>query len=307
MITVRNRDDTLGGMSCGSTTILSRYPLTVAICVSYARINERYAPRASLELFDRADRFGCGVPIYRKDVLEAIGYLGNVSRRLMQTRSPAADLPRASSAAPLGSTSYRSITAVGSSIARASARISCCLARSRKCRAAGSDPRESARMVPLGGKDGSVSDRLPVADAIIGGAPRSGTTFLCELLAKHPDVFVAKPFIPEPKVCMTPHPDGDAGLLQRYATFFSDAPRRAIRVEKTSYYLENAAARERLVRILPLARFVFILREPVERAYSNWMRSRDNGLETLPLRGCHRARAQPGVAAPAAPGLCPPV
>jgi flavin reductase (DIM6/NTAB) family NADH-FMN oxidoreductase RutF len=81
MITVCNRDDVLGGMSCGSTTILSRHPLTVAICVSYARINERYAPRASLELFEHADRFGCGVPIYRKDVLDAIAYLGNVSRR----------------------------------------------------------------------------------------------------------------------------------------------------------------------------------------------------------------------------------
>jgi hypothetical protein len=138
-------------------------------------------------------------------------------------------------------------------------------------------------MVPVGGKDGSVSDRLPVPDIVIGGAPRSGTTFLCELLAKHPSVFIARPFIPEPKVCMTPHPDGDPGLLQRYAAFFSDPGPCAIRVEKTSYYLENTAARKRLVRILPFAKFVFILREPVERAYSNWMRSRRNGLETLPF------------------------
>jgi Sulfotransferase domain len=138
-------------------------------------------------------------------------------------------------------------------------------------------------MVSVGRKDGSVIDRLPVPDIIIGGAPRSGTTFLCELLAKHPGVFIAKPFIPEPKVCMTPHPDGDAGLLQRYGVLFSDATPHAIRVEKTSYYLENAAARERLVRILPNAKFVFILREPVERAYSNWVRSRLNGIETLPF------------------------
>src|SRR5438552_4071917 len=79
---IRDRNEYLGGMSCGSTTILSRHPLTLAICISYARINERYAPRASLELFNRADHFGCGVPIYRRDVLEAITYLGNVSRRL---------------------------------------------------------------------------------------------------------------------------------------------------------------------------------------------------------------------------------
>ncbi len=82
MITVRDRGGRLGGMSCGSTTIISRHPLTVAICVSYARINERYAPRASLELFEGAEHFGCGVPIYRGDVLDAISYLGNVSRRL---------------------------------------------------------------------------------------------------------------------------------------------------------------------------------------------------------------------------------
>src|ERR1700736_5390855 len=99
-------------------------------------------------------------------------------------------------------------------------------------------------MVSVGRKDGSVIDRLPVPDIIIGGAPRSGTTFLCELLAKHPGIFIAKPFIPEPKVCMMPHSDGDAGLLQRYAAFFSDAPPNAIHVEKTSYYLENADARE---------------------------------------------------------------
>jgi hypothetical protein len=136
-------------------------------------------------------------------------------------------------------------------------------------------------MVPVGREKRVVSTRAFVPDVVIGGAPRSGTTFLCEILSKHPSAFVAKPFIPEPKVCMTPHEDGDAGLLRRYARFFSDAPPHSIRIEKTSYYLENAEARERLIRLLPDAKFVFILREPVERAYSNWMRSRLNGLETL--------------------------
>jgi hypothetical protein len=128
-----------------------------------------------------------------------------------------------------------------------------------------------------------VSGRVPIPDVVIGGAPRSGTTFLCELLAKHPHIYVARPFIPEPKVCMTPHPSGDAGLLDRYAGYFAQAPARSIRVEKTSYYLENAEARERLVRLLPEAKFVFILREPVARAYSNWARTRSQGLETLPF------------------------
>lgn len=126
--------------------------------------------------------------------------------------------------------------------------------------------------------------RAPLPDIVIGGAPRSGTTFLCELLAKHPDVFVARPFIPEPKVLMTPHPDGDAGLLQRYARLFDAAPPGTVRIEKTSYMLENDDARERFVRLLPQARVVFILREPISRAYSNWLWSRKNGLETLSFR-----------------------
>jgi Sulfotransferase family len=121
--------------------------------------------------------------------------------------------------------------------------------------------------------------RLP--DLIIGGAPRSGTTFICEILSKHPDAFVARPFIPEPKVCMTDDPAGDDGYRRRYAKFFTNAPPHALLVEKTSYYFENEAARSRLARLLPAAKFVFILREPAARAYSNWLWSRKNGLETM--------------------------
>jgi hypothetical protein len=138
-------------------------------------------------------------------------------------------------------------------------------------------------MVSVGRIRGTMirAQRLP--NVVIGGAPRSGTTYLCELLDKHPDVHVARPFIPEPKVCLTPAPDGDAGFRERYAALFASAPGRAVLVEKTSYYLENNEARGRLTRLLPEARFVFILREPVSRAYSNWLWSRKNGLETLPF------------------------
>ena len=42
-----------------------------------------------------------------------------------------------------------------------------------------------------------MSRRLP--DFIIGGAPRSGTTWLTAALDRHPDIWVAKPLRPEPK------------------------------------------------------------------------------------------------------------
>jgi hypothetical protein len=125
--------------------------------------------------------------------------------------------------------------------------------------------------------------RSNLPDVVIGGAPRAGTTYLCELLSKHPQIFVAQPFIPEPKVLMTPHEMGDVGILGRYDDWFATAPDESIRVEKTSYYLENAEARERFARLLPNTRIIFILRDPVRRAYSNWLWSTRNGLETLPF------------------------
>ena len=63
-------------------------------------------------------------------------------------------------------------------------------------------------------------------DIVIGGAPRSGTTFLCELLAKHPDVFIARPVIPEPKVLILPHPD-DVAVTERGMRLFS-VPRHQV-------------------------------------------------------------------------------
>jgi hypothetical protein len=124
---------------------------------------------------------------------------------------------------------------------------------------------------------------MALPDVVIGGAPRCGTTFLAELLAKHPGAYLARPIIPEPKVCLRPDPRGDAGYAETYVRLFADAPRDAVRIEKTSNYFENAAARERLARVLPTTKFVFMLREPVARAYSNWKWSTHNGLETLPF------------------------
>ncbi len=66
-------------MPCGSTTIVSRHPLVVTPCVSYAAINERYAPRKSLDSIRKTGRFGCGVPYVSDDVVSAIRYAGNVS------------------------------------------------------------------------------------------------------------------------------------------------------------------------------------------------------------------------------------
>ena len=79
MITTWTETGAPNVMPCGSTTIVSRHPLIVTPCVSYAAINERYAPRATLDAIRKSGRFGCGVPFIEETVLGAIKYCGNVS------------------------------------------------------------------------------------------------------------------------------------------------------------------------------------------------------------------------------------
>jgi hypothetical protein len=120
--------------------------------------------------------------------------------------------------------------------------------------------------------------RLPTF--IIGGAPRSGTTYLAQALDRHPDVYLAKPFIPEPKVFFGPERTV-VEYRAAYERLLAGAGRESALGEKTSNYLENDEACRRIAATLPKTRMVFVVREPVARAYSNYLWSRKNGLETL--------------------------
>lgn len=79
MITTWQAEGRANVMPCGSTTVVSRHPLMIAPCVSYAAINERYAPRATLNAIRRTGRFGCGVPFHHDTIVEAIAHTGNHS------------------------------------------------------------------------------------------------------------------------------------------------------------------------------------------------------------------------------------
>ena len=119
--------------------------------------------------------------------------------------------------------------------------------------------------------------RLP--EFIIGGAPRSGTTWLYELLDRHPDVYMAKPVAPEPKFFL--RDDEYAKGLEYYSQkWFADADATKVAGEKSTDYLEGVNTAARIARDLPRVKLIFILREPVSRAYSNYLWSKMNGLET---------------------------
>ena len=119
--------------------------------------------------------------------------------------------------------------------------------------------------------------RLP--DFIIGGAPRAGTTWLYELLDRHPEIHMAKPLKPEPKFFLRDD-EYDKGLPYYSHRWFDGVERSKIAGEKSTDYLESSAAASRIAKDLPHVKLIFLLREPVSRAYSNYLWSRMNGFET---------------------------
>jgi hypothetical protein len=131
------------------------------------------------------------------------------------------------------------------------------------------------------------------------GAQRSATTYLYRMLDQHPEIAMAKPMRPEPKYFIRPDRRDDLG---EYRHAFFDGARARWLGEKSTSYIEHPAAAERIARLLPDAHLFFMLRDPVERAISNYRFSRDHGLEPLPLEAA--LDAEPGrVAEGAAAGI----
>lgn len=79
LITTWDEDGQPNLMPCGSTTVVARHPFVIAPCVSYARINERYAARHSLGILRATKRFGCSVPYIDDVVISGMKYAGNNS------------------------------------------------------------------------------------------------------------------------------------------------------------------------------------------------------------------------------------
>jgi hypothetical protein len=134
-----------------------------------------------------------------------------------------------------------------------------------------------------------MSGRPP--DFFLIGAPKAGTSALHAALAAHPHLFLSR--VKEPKYYMcgdSPPPGyrgpGDAHSNQewiwqreRYLRLFEGAPEGSLRGESTPFYLYNRDARRRIAVDRPDAKLIAVLRDPVDRAYSNWMHLWMDGLE----------------------------
>jgi len=100
------------------------------------------------------------------------------------------------------------------------------------------------------------------------------------MLDRHPDVYMAKPRSPEPKFFLVD--DEYAKGLEYYSQkYFLPVLGRTAIGEKSTNYLESPLAAARLRQALPGVKLIFALRNPIDRAFSNYLWSRKNGLETL--------------------------
>jgi hypothetical protein len=126
------------------------------------------------------------------------------------------------------------------------------------------------------------------------GAPKAGTTALHAALATHPALFLSS--VKEPKFFLCgeqPPPQqngpGDAHSAQEwvwrrdhYEALFEGAPLGALKGESTPFYLSDFPAQYRLANEVPEAKLIAVLRDPVDRAYSNWAHLWADGLEPEP-------------------------
>ena len=133
---------------------------------------------------------------------------------------------------------------------------------------------------------------MALPDFFIAGAPKAGTTAVHAALARHPALYMSA--VKEPKFFLTDGPPparGGPGDVQTYRehvwqrhdyeALFAAAPAGALRGESTPFYLYNRDAQRRIRALIPSARLIVILRDPVERAHSNWAHLWSAGLDPV--------------------------
>ena len=120
-----------------------------------------------------------------------------------------------------------------------------------------------------------MSGRLP--DFLGLGVQKGGTTTLHRLLDRHPSVFL--PPVKEVHYFSLHFSQGEAW----YRSQFAAAGPNQHCGEITPYYLFHPEVPRRVHDLLPEARLIVLLRDPVERALSQYFHSRRLGFEPLPL------------------------
>lgn len=123
----------------------------------------------------------------------------------------------------------------------------------------------------------TTSRRFP--DFYVLGAPKAGTSSLAQYLDERSGIFLSKP--KEPRYFAEDFSDRPIKDDQSYLDLFSEAPADAILGEATTDYLVSEVAVDRILAVRPDAKFIVMLRNPVEMVFAMHAQERKNGYETI--------------------------
>jgi Sulfotransferase family len=140
---------------------------------------------------------------------------------------------------------------------------------------------------------------MTMPNFLIIGAQKSGTTSLYRYLRQHPEIYMSPvkeprffafegdepdfrgPLRRDPRTPWAGRPRGTVTDLGAYCDLFRGVTDEAAVGEASPYYLYSEKAPGRIRHHLPEAKMIAILRDPVERAYSQFLMERRNGQEPL--------------------------
>ncbi len=125
-------------------------------------------------------------------------------------------------------------------------------------------------------------------DSCVAWAAKSGTTTLCAMLDEHPDIFITRPkepmFFCRDEILVYQnyfHPSLERWwvfdwerrreeLLLEYAGHYTSAAEHQLSGEGSPRYMASTKAPDRIAELKPEMKSVFILRDPVSRAYFHY-------------------------------------
>lgn len=118
-----------------------------------------------------------------------------------------------------------------------------------------------------------------VPNFIIAGAQKCGTTSIFKVLYDHTEVF-----LPESKeVHFFDRNQSFNKGIDWYKNFFSKSKSEKVIMDITPNYMNKEYVPERIKKLLPDVKLIFVLRNPVTRAYSNYWDNIRNQNEHLPF------------------------
>lgn len=117
---------------------------------------------------------------------------------------------------------------------------------------------------------------IMLPNLLICGAQKSGTSALRYYLGQHPDIFMA-----DGEIHFFDDEDHFSNGVEWYERCFEDVTGETVVGEKTPDYMYHDYVPERIQRILPDAKLIFLFRNPVDRAYSHYWHERQRGREKL--------------------------